>query len=265
MPRSAVTVEDVWHTSGMRGTGSNDIVATAVRVPPRHVVSVRDVYGGTTPGGALHDAATYRWPLVPLLALAAAMPALGTAEYILERFSERLGERVALNAGGTHKERPAAQMRLAQAAVRLDSARALTLSSATRIQLIVERGERVGRAERARARLAAGHVVLQSRRVIAPARRSQRRERPLHEHAVPARATSVNTLAGHVIFDYDVSTEMVGDIDRRAHGAPDGARLTSPSPLHPLRTATTADGRLTRDPGCGSTPPSPVRGARLPQ
>ncbi len=210
MPRSAVTVEDVWHTSGMRATGSNDIVATAVRVPARHVLSVRDVYRGTTPGGALHDTATYRWPLVPLLALAAAMPALGTAEHILERFSERLGERMAVHSGGTHKERPAAQMRLGQAAVRLDAARALTLNTATHIQAMVESGEQVGRRERARARLAAGHVVLESRRVIdhlveasggsahfmsAPFQRAQR---------------DVNTLAGHVIFDYDISTEMVG-------------------------------------------------------
>ena len=210
MPRSAVTVEDVWHTSGMCATGSNDIIATAVHVPARHVLSVRDVYRGTTPGGALHDSAVYRWPLVPLLALAAAMPALGTAEHILERFSERLGERVAVHSGGTHKERPAAQMRLGQAAVRLDAARALTLNTATQIQTMVESGERVGRRERARARLAAGHVVLESRRVIdhlveasggsahfmsAPFQRAQR---------------DVNTLAGHVIFDYDISTEMVG-------------------------------------------------------
>ncbi len=210
MPRAAVTVEDVWHTSGMRATGSNDVVAKDVHVPARHVLSVRDVYSGTTPGGALHDTATYRWPLVPLLALAAAMPALGTAEHVLERFSERLGERVSLHGGGPHSERPAAQMRLGQAAVRLDAARALTLSTATEIQTLVECGERVGRRERARARLAAGHVVRESRRVInhlveasggsahfttAPFQRAQR---------------DVNTLAGHVIFDYDVSTEMVG-------------------------------------------------------
>ena len=210
MPRSAVTVEDVWHTSGMRGTGSNDVIATTVHVPARYALSVRDMYRGTTPGGALHDSAIYRWPLVPLLALAAAMPALGTAEYLLERFSERLSERVAVYSGGSHKERPAAQMRLGQATVRLDAARDLALSTAARIQAIVEGGEHVGRGERARARLAAGHVVLESRRVIdhlveasggsahfmtAPFQRAQR---------------DVNTLAGHVIFDYDVSTEMVG-------------------------------------------------------
>jgi alkylation response protein AidB-like acyl-CoA dehydrogenase len=117
---------------------------------------------------------------------------------------------VSLHSGGTHKERPAAQMRLGQAAVRLDAARALTLNTATEIQTLVECGERVGRRERARARLAAGHVVRESRRVIdhlveasggsahfmtAPFQRAQR---------------DVNTLAGHVIFDYDVSTEMVG-------------------------------------------------------
>ena len=209
-PRESVDVEDVWRTSGMRATGSNDVVASDVRVPERHVVAVRDVFGGTAPGAEVNPGAIYRWPLVPLLALSAAMPALGTAERLLETYTARLGERVALHTGTAHRDRPAAQMRLGQASVRLSAARDLTRSTAGEIQRTVERGERVSRGDRVAARLAAAHVVRESKLVIdllveasggsahfvaAPFQRAQR---------------DVNTLAGHVIFDYDVSTELAG-------------------------------------------------------
>ena len=210
VPRESVDVADVWHTSGMRATGSNDVIVADVLVPERHVVSIHDVFRGTAPGAEQNRSAIYRWPLIPLLALSAAMPALGTAEGLLETYTERLGERIALHTGTAHRERPAAQMRLGRASVRLAAARALTRTTAQEIQRTVERGDRVSRADRVAARLAAGHVVHESKAVIdllveasggsahftsAPFQRAQR---------------DVNTLAGHVIFDYDVSAELAG-------------------------------------------------------
>ena len=50
LPISAVSVEDVWHTDGMRATGSNDVVATDVFVPEHRLVKVTDIYAGTAPG-----------------------------------------------------------------------------------------------------------------------------------------------------------------------------------------------------------------------
>ncbi len=210
MPRPAIQVEDTWFTSGMCATGSSDVIAQDVAVPARHVLALRDVFGGTTPGAVNNPSALYRWPLVPLLALNAAMPALGAAERVLEAYTERVGVRVAAYTGAKQRERPAAQMRLGQASVRLEAARALTRSTTDRLQRVAERGPPVSYAERVMARLAAGHVVLESRRVIdllveasgggahfmsAPFQRAQR---------------DVNTLAGHVVFDYDVSTELMG-------------------------------------------------------
>ena len=39
LPRSDYTVEDTWHTMGLRGTGSNDIVVDDVFVPDYRTVS----------------------------------------------------------------------------------------------------------------------------------------------------------------------------------------------------------------------------------
>jgi hypothetical protein len=85
---------------------------------------VADIYSGTTPGAALHDAAVYRWPMVPALALTAAMPALGSAELVVDLFAERLSERVLAYSGAAQKDQPTAQVRLGGARVRLRAARA---------------------------------------------------------------------------------------------------------------------------------------------
>ena len=50
LPADDVAVEDVWHTDGMRGTGSHDVVVTDAKVPDHRLVTLADIYGGTAPG-----------------------------------------------------------------------------------------------------------------------------------------------------------------------------------------------------------------------
>ena len=114
VPAGEVEVDDVWHTAGMRGTGSHDVVVTDVFVPEHRIVAVADIYGGTSPGAREHAVPTYRWPMVPALALVASMPVLGAAERVTELFAERLGARVLAYSGVAQKDQPAAQIRLGE-------------------------------------------------------------------------------------------------------------------------------------------------------
>ncbi|MDT5148744.1 MAG: 3-hydroxy-9,10-secoandrosta,3,5(10)-triene-9,17-dione monooxygenase, partial [Mycobacterium sp.] len=106
-------------------TGSNDVVVTEAFVPEHRLVRVIDVYGGTAPGASLHDSSTYRWPMVPALALLAAMPALGSAERVSELYAERLAERVLAHEGVMQRDEPIAQAHLGEARVRLRALRGL--------------------------------------------------------------------------------------------------------------------------------------------
>ena len=125
VPADEVEVVDTWHTAGMRGTGSHDVIVTDVFVPEHRMVAVADIYAGTAPGARAHNVPTYRWPMVPALALVAAMPVLGAAERVTELFAERLGGRVLAYSGVAQKDQPAAQIRLGDAQVRLRALRAL--------------------------------------------------------------------------------------------------------------------------------------------
>ncbi|WP_287042140.1 acyl-CoA dehydrogenase family protein, partial [Mycobacterium sp.] len=165
VPADDVSVVDVWHTDGMCATGSNDIVAEQIFVPAHRLIKVTDIYAGTTPGARLHDADVYRWPLVPALALTAAMPALGAAERVAEIYTQRLSERVLAYEGTSQKDKPAAQARLGQARIRLRALHGLLHDTSGRIDDILGTGNRVPKAVRADARLAAAHIVKESRGV----------------------------------------------------------------------------------------------------
>ena len=210
LPISAVNVEDVWHTDGMRATGSNDVVATDVFVPEHRLVKVTDIYAGTAPGAGLHDSATYRWPMVPALALLAAMPALGSAERVTESYARRLAERVLPYEGVMQKDKPIAQAHLAGAQVRLRSLRALLADTVGEIEAIVVAGDSVEKPVRAQARLAAAHIVAESRAVIGELMGAGGASIHFLSSPMQRFKRDVDVLAGHVVFDYDTSRELAG-------------------------------------------------------
>jgi 3-hydroxy-9,10-secoandrosta-1,3,5(10)-triene-9,17-dione monooxygenase len=210
VPADQVEVHDVWHTAGMRGTGSHDVVITDVFVPEHRIASVADIYGGTAPGAGAHGASTYRWPLVPALALTASMPVLGAAERVTELFAERLGERVLAYSGVAQKDQPAAQIRLGDARVRLRAVRALITDTAEGINALVVNGERVHRLVRAEARLAAAYTVHECRAIIADLSEAAGASAHFLSNPLQRAKRDVDIAAGHVVFDYDVSRELAG-------------------------------------------------------
>ncbi|OMC57106.1 acyl-CoA dehydrogenase [Mycobacterium sp. IS-836] len=220
VPAGEVEVADVWHTAGMRGTGSHDLVADDIFVPEHRIAAVSDIYGGTAPGAEFHGVATYRWPLVPALALTAAMPVLGAAERVAELFAERLASRVLAYSGVAQKDQPAAQIRLADAHVRLRALRALVSETADEIERIVVSGERVRRSTRASARMAAAHTVHECRSVIADLLEAAGASAHFLANPLQRAKRDVDIAAGHVVFDYDVGRELAGALAIGAKTSP---------------------------------------------
>ncbi|MUL79553.1 acyl-CoA dehydrogenase family protein [Mycolicibacterium sp. CBMA 226] len=210
LPISDVTVDDVWHTDGMRATGSNDVIATDVFVPAHRLVKVTDIYAGTAPGAGLHDSATYRWPMVPALALLAAMPALGSAERVTEMYAQRLAERALPYEGVMQKDKPIAQAHLAGAQIRLRSLRGLLADTVGQIEEIVTGGDAVEKPVRAQARLAAAHIVAEARAVIGDLMGAGGASIHFLSSPMQRFKRDVDVLAGHVVFDYDTSRELAG-------------------------------------------------------
>lgn len=64
VPKEDVKVEDVWHMSGMSGTGSNDVVTENLFVPAHRSLPMAQLFNGTD---SIHDNPLYGIPLLPFI------------------------------------------------------------------------------------------------------------------------------------------------------------------------------------------------------
>lgn len=121
LPRADYGIADTWHPVGMRGTGSNTLIATEVHVP-RHRAFPREsmLKGAGTPSVAR----CHTVPLRVLSGLLFAGPALGAARTALEVWCAR--------AGGRPAPDPGARLVAARAATGIDTA-GMLLGRAARV------------------------------------------------------------------------------------------------------------------------------------
>ncbi|MBO1269449.1 GTP cyclohydrolase II RibA [Arthrobacter cavernae] len=124
VPVAELELLDVWHTAGLRGTGSNDLRAKQLFVPERRVADWALLSAPDNPGSRIHPDPLLHTPMATLLNMVAPAAALGAAEYAVELFRERMIVRKVKNTvEGRQADSPLAQARFAQAYGLLATAR----------------------------------------------------------------------------------------------------------------------------------------------
>ena len=121
VPGHEFTVRDTWHTSGMRGTGSNTVVVEDAFVPMEHTLRVEDMREGTTPGGRLNKDPMFNAPWIYYAGLTFVGPMLGAALGALEHYRAWTAERASLF-GSPVGQYTSIQVHMARAAANLDAA-----------------------------------------------------------------------------------------------------------------------------------------------
>ncbi|MGV0906703.1 flavin-dependent monooxygenase [Mycobacterium novum] len=114
VPRSDYTIDDVWYSMGLKGTGSQDLIVDDVFVPDYRIESMNGLNNGTSRGFGMHSAPVYRLPFAPVFAIGFAAIALGAAEAIQMLYQDRLATRVRAYTGAKVIESTPALMRLAE-------------------------------------------------------------------------------------------------------------------------------------------------------
>lgn len=122
LPRADYRIEDNWHTIGLSGTGSNDIVVDGVFVPEHRTHRMADGFKCASPGNQVNDAALYRLPFGQVFVRSVSTTAIGAARGALRAYSEAARSRVAAGDGSKVAENPNAQMVAAEAAALVDEA-----------------------------------------------------------------------------------------------------------------------------------------------
>lgn len=210
LPIADAKVVDTWQMSGMVGTGSNDIVVEDAFVPGYLRQNLTELRAGDSPGAQYHQTSTFRMPMLPVLGLTAAAPAVGCAKQTVTRFRERLQERTVYGTQDKQSERALAQSRLAHLTVRAQTVETNLKRIATDVANWGESGEVCPDVERAELRVRIGHVVRESRNIV----REVVEVSGAHAHNLSnpfGRALrDLETLSCHTVFDLDIATESYG-------------------------------------------------------
>ncbi len=91
LPRDEVEVDDTWHTLGMRGSGSKDVVLDDVFVPEYRAEATGKLFNGSSPHALDHgkDSGIYMAPVMCSLSTQLAGTILGMAREMLSLFVEK--------------------------------------------------------------------------------------------------------------------------------------------------------------------------------
>lgn len=207
-----VVVEDTWHVSGMAATGSNDIVITDAFIPSHRTIAFEAFKDGDTPGARELDRPLYRIPMPPLLALTAALPALGAARGAVRAFARAMKHRYMAYENKHQEERPAAQMRLARATALVHAADLLLRDVARRIESSTEGAAPMSIDERAALRMSAATAVHFCKDTIGLVVEAAGSSACFLDHPLQRMMRDVNVLSTHVVFDWDGTSEMYGRV-----------------------------------------------------
>jgi 3-hydroxy-9,10-secoandrosta-1,3,5(10)-triene-9,17-dione monooxygenase len=123
VPIADYTIDDVWDTVGLRGTGSNDIVVQDAFVPRHRALSFNDVSRCRCPGQEVNASPLYKIPFGSVFSYAITTPIIGMATGAYEAYVVTQRERVrASYVGQKAREDPHGQVRVAEAGALIDNA-----------------------------------------------------------------------------------------------------------------------------------------------
>jgi 3-hydroxy-9,10-secoandrosta-1,3,5(10)-triene-9,17-dione monooxygenase len=165
-PMRELTIEETWFVTGMKGTGSNTIVAEDVFVPDHRILRVGDCLAGNPPT-PYKDEALYRAAFVPVTVLGLMGPMLGLCtqafDFVLEKASKRA---ISYTVYTKQTQSPSFQLALAHAASTVDAAHLFAYRAADEIDRAARQGRHMTYLERTRIRMDVGKALTYARDAI---------------------------------------------------------------------------------------------------
>lgn len=159
-PASRVTMLDVWHVIGLRGTGSDSFSVSDAFVPEAYTVPRENEARPRDPSPL------YRFPMVTMFAVGFAGVALGLARSMLEAIIALARDKVPRGMKGPLRENGVFQSGVAQAEARVSSARLWLLTTLEEAWRAAQAAGQVSLEHRVRLRLAASWAIRQSTAVV---------------------------------------------------------------------------------------------------
>ena len=129
LPKSDYRIKDTWDAAGLRGTGSNDVEVADAFVADHMTVGVHEVAGGPTPGSRTNPNALYTLPVFSLFPYVLSGVALGNAQSCLDDYVDLARHRASTYNRAKIGDLQTTQIKIAEAASKIDAARLIMRST----------------------------------------------------------------------------------------------------------------------------------------
>jgi len=143
LPRSDYQIIDNWYVSGLKATGSKDVVVEDRFVPDAHMHRFWDGFRQESPGNKANPGPEYRYPFGQIHVRSVSTPALGAAVAALEEYREYTRNRVSQATGGKSTDDPIANVAAAEASAIIDREILTLRRNFTEMWDYLQRGEAI--------------------------------------------------------------------------------------------------------------------------
>jgi 3-hydroxy-9,10-secoandrosta-1,3,5(10)-triene-9,17-dione monooxygenase len=125
VPRSDFTIVDTWFASGLKGTGSKDIVIEDAFIAEHRALPIRAIQEAESPGRLLDHSVNYRIPAFLLTGYTLSSSLIGMARGAVTTFRQSMIDQSAPMRTGAMAQLAGVQMRLAEASMEVEAAQLL--------------------------------------------------------------------------------------------------------------------------------------------
>ena len=135
LKKGEYSIDDVWFSPGMRGTGSNNVIIEDQFVPSHRITRIAELNCKDSPGLALNPSSVYKLPMLDVFGYSVAMPTLGCAKSTLDHFVNGMRERAALD-NARVAEFQSLQLRAAESSAEIHAADVICRTCGKRQKII---------------------------------------------------------------------------------------------------------------------------------
>jgi len=167
VPMAELEIEDTWYVAGMKGTGSNTLVAKEVFVPDHRVMRASQIVEGICPGRTYSDEPSDNYSFVPVAALVLCGPSIGMAEALLAAVAGNAHKRgITYTSYARQADSSVVHRDIAEAALKIESARLMAMRAAAEIHDTSIAGRKMAYLNRARVRGECGYITQTVREAV---------------------------------------------------------------------------------------------------
>ena len=210
IPTSDCTIEDTWFTVGMKGSGSNTVVAENVFVPDHRIISVSQTFAGNSPT-PYKDEVLYRCAFIPVAALILAGPMIGLVkrahEFVLEKSTKRT---ISYTFYKNQTESPSFQMAVAEAGMIVDTVRMHVMRACDDIWNAALENRLMTYEERARVRMDTGYAAKTAREAMDILLSAHGASSFAEASPLQRMWRDLETCSRHAVVNPEISTEVYG-------------------------------------------------------